>query len=261
MLYGYSQDGLRGSGHSMWSVYNHPQSMALAPAAALLYREGHVRPAAKTVFVPLSRQQAFFEDVSERTSRTLRTMPERHRLMLGLPEVKDLPWLKPTAPPPEAETVTDLDRDFIPPGNEVVSDTGQLRRNWIRGSFIVDTPKTQMVMGWIKDQPIRTADASFTITVPKAAVALSSLDRQPLRQSKKILISTIARMAIGADKQARTEPVAGTIALNSTVKGLRLVPLGSDGSRGNAIPLEARNGTYTILLPTDKQTHWFLLEE
>ena len=261
MLYGYSQDGLRGTGYSMWSVYNHPQSLALAPAAALLYREGHVAPAAATIFVKLSRQQAFFEDVNDRSSLTLRTAPERHRLMLGLPAVKELPWLKPTAAPPEAETVTDLDRDFIPPGDEVISDTGQLRRNWIKGTFIVDTPKTQMVMGWIKDQPIRTADASFSIAVPKAAVALSSLDRQPLRQSKKILVSTIARMAVGADKQARTEPVAGTITLTSTVKGLRLVPLKSDGSRLSAMVLEARDGTYTIVLPTDKGTHWFVLED
>ena len=261
MLYGYSQDGLRGQGYSMWSVYNHPQSMALAPAAALLYREGHVSLAAKTVFVPLSRQQAFFEDVSEQTSRTLRTVPERHRLTLGLPEVKELPWLRPTVAPPEALAVTDLDRDFIPPGDEVVSDTGQLRRNWLKGIFIVDTPKTQMVMGWIQGQPLRTADATFSIAVPKAAVALSSLDRQPLRQSKKILISTIARMVTGADKQARTEPVAGTIIVTSTAKGLRLVPLASDGSRLAAIPLEARDGTYSIALPTDKGTHWFMLEE
>ena len=260
MLYGYSQDGLRGQGYSMWSVYNHPQSMALAPAAALLYREGHVRPAAKTVYVPLSRQQAFFEEVSERTSRTLRTVPERHRLMLGLPAVKELPWLKATAAPAAAEVVTDLDRDFIPPGDEVISDTGEMRRNWVKGIYIVDTPKTQMVMGWIKDQPLHTSDAAFTIAVPKAAVALSSLDQQPLRQAKKILISTIARMSIGADKQSRTEPVAGTITLASTVKGLRLIPLKSDGGKMNPIELTAQSGIYTIILPTDKGTHWFVLE-
>jgi hypothetical protein len=91
-------------------------------------------------------------------------------------------------------------------------------------------------------------------------VALSSLDQQPLRQPKRILVSTIARMAIGPDKQARTQPVAGTIHLSSTVQQLRLFPLQSDGSRGPAIPLEPRAGTYTIVLPTDKQTHWFVLE-
>ena len=260
MLYGYSQDALRGRGYSMWSVYNHPQSLALAPAGALLYRQGHVRPADRTVYVPLSRQQAFFEDVREQTSLTLRTAPERHRLMLGLPKVKELPWLKATTAPPGAETVTDLNRDFIPPGDEVVADTGDFRRNWVKGTFVVDTPRTQMVMGWIKGRPVRTADAVFTIRVPKAAVALSSLDGRPLRQSKRILISTIARMAIGPDKQARTEPVAGTIALTSTVKGLRLVPLKSDGSKMDAIAPEPKQGSYVIDLPTDKGTHWFVLE-
>ena len=103
--------------------------------------------------------------------------------------------------------------------------------------------------------------AAFRIAVPKAAVSLSSLDRQPLRQSKKILVSTIARMTVGTDKKARTEPVAGTIALRSTVQGLRLVPLKNDGSRSTALPLEARSGTYTIVLPTDQGTHWFVLEK
>ena len=68
-------------------------------------------------------------------------------------------------------------------------------------------------------------------------------------------------MATGADKQARTESVAGTIVLSSTVRRLRLFPLQRDGSRGTAIPLESRDGTFTIVLPTDQQTHWFLLEE
>jgi len=244
----------------MWSVYNHPQSLALAPAAALLYREGHVRLAAKTIYVPLSRQQAFFEDVSERTSRTLRTVPERHRLMMGLPEVKELPWLKATAPPPAAETVTDLDRDFIPPGDEVAADTGEFRRNWARGTFALDTPKTQLAMGWFNGQAVRTTDVAFTLAVPKAAVALSSLDQQPLRQSKRILISTIARMVVGPDQQARTEPVAGTLALASMVKDMRLFPLKSDGSRMDPVTLEVRGSVYTIVLPTDKGTHWFILE-
>jgi hypothetical protein len=220
-----------------------------------------VRPAAKTIYVPLSRQQAFFEDTNERTSRTLRTAPERHRLMLGLPEVKELPWLRPTAAPPGAETVTDLDRDFIPPGEEVVSDSGQLRRQWAKGVFIVDTPMTQMVMGWIKGEPLRTADASFAIDVPKAAVALSSLDGRPLAQSRKVLISTIARMAVGADNQVRTEPVAGTITLRSAVAGLHLTPLAGDGHRLGPVPLASHDSRYTIVLPTDKGTHWFVLEE
>jgi hypothetical protein len=189
----------------------------------------------------------------ERTSRTLRTAPERHRLMLGLPEVKELPWLRPTAASPGAETVTDLDRDFIPPGEEVVSDTGQLRRQWAKGIFVVDTPKTQLVMGWIKGEPLHTADAGFAIDVPKAAVALSSLDGKSLTQSMKVLISTIARMAVGAGNQARTEPVAGTVTLLSAIAGLHLAPLAGDGRRLGTVPLASHDSRYTIVLPTDQR--------
>ena len=73
-------------------------------------------------------------------------------------------------------------------------------------------------------------------------------------------MSTIARMVVGPERQARTEPVAGTIALTSTIKGLRLVPLTSDGGKMDAIALEPKNGAYIIDLPTDKGTHWFALE-
>jgi len=82
---------------------------------------------------------------------------------------------------------------------------------------------------------------------------MSLVNSGTARQSKKILLSPIARMAVGPDKQARTEPVAGTITLNSTVKGLRVVTLASDCSRGTAISLTAHDGTYTIVLPTDRQ--------
>ena len=54
--------------------------------------------------------------------------------------------------------------------------------------------------------------------------------------------------------------MAGTITLTSTVKGLKLVPLKSDGAKMEAIPLESKDGTYTIALPTDKGTHWFMLQ-
>ncbi len=260
MLYAYSQDALRNPGYSPWNSYRIPQTMGMAPAAALIYREQHVHPAAQTVYLSLSREQTFYRDTSERTSRAIRTVMERHRLMLGLPAVPELDWFKATVPPAGAETVTDLDRDFIPPGDEVVSDTGEFRRNWAKGVFVIDTPMTQLAMGLLQGNVVRTADASFAVTVPKAAVALSSLDGHPLRQSRRILVSTSARTALDKDRQFLSEPVAGTVTLNSTVQGLKLVPLKGDGTRMDAVPIQANGEAYTIPLATDKGTHWFMLD-
>ncbi len=260
MLYAYSQDALRGVGYSPWNSYTVPQTMGMAPAAALIYREGHVGLAAKTLFLSLPRDQAMFREVNERTSRAIRTAMERHRLTVGIGQIRELGWFKPTAAPAGAESVTDLNRDFIPPGDEVVSDTGELRRNWIKGIFVLDTPRTQLAMGRLKGETIRTADAAFHMLVPKAAVALSSLDRKALKASRRILVSTSARMSLNKDRQFLSEPVAGTITLASEAKGLRLVPLKSDGSTMEPIALRSKGGAYSIALPTDKGTHWFLLE-
>jgi len=81
-----------------------------------------------------------------------------------------------------------------------------------------------------------------------------------LKESRRILVSTSARMSLNKDRQFLSEPVAGTITLASEVHGLRLVPLRSDGSTMEPIALESKGGAYSIALPTDKGTHWFLLE-
>ncbi len=259
MLYAYSQDALKGQGYSPWNSYIIPQTMGMAPAAALIYRRGDVSHASQTVYIPLSREQAFYQTVDEHTSRAIRTAMETHALLLGLPAVKELPWLKATTAPAGAETVTDLDHDFIPPGGRVVADTGQFRRDWAEGTFVIDTPLTQLAMGLIGGQTVRTADASFAVRVPTAAVALSSLDGRPLKESRRVLLSTSGRMAVDKDRQFLSEPVAGTVTLASAVEGLKLYPLKGDGTAMPAVPLRASGGVYTVGLPTDRGTHWFRL--
>ncbi|HSV72457.1 MAG TPA: hypothetical protein VLH79_01710 [Chthonomonadales bacterium] len=258
MLYGYSQDGFGGWSLSMWSSYQHPGLMGLAPAAALLYRRGDVRPARSTVHLDLSGEQLFMQRTDEHTSRSIRTAMERHRLTVGWRAHSALPWLRPVPPPAGALVTTNLDRDFIPPGDSVTSDTGELRRNWMRGIFTVNTPRSQMALGWIGGARLATADATFAIRSPKAGVALSSLDGLPLRRSRRILVSTAARLA--GHRPIRTEPVAGVVDLRSEATGLALTPLRADGSRMQSITLRRAAGTWRVELPTTLGTHWFLIE-
>ncbi len=61
MLYGYCQQTLSDQNRitSVWDAFNDPDLMASMPAAALLYRNGHVAPAKKEYCLDLSREQMF----------------------------------------------------------------------------------------------------------------------------------------------------------------------------------------------------------
>ena len=65
----------------------------------------------------LTRDQLFDQELNPDTSLTLRTLFEQSRLTIGLPAVKELPWLKPTETPRDATIITDPNHDLFPPGS------------------------------------------------------------------------------------------------------------------------------------------------
>jgi len=263
MLYGYAQDDLGGAATSAWSSYMHPAIMGLMPAAAVMFRQGHVQPARKTVVLAPSSDDLFNVAHTPKTSAAIRTALEQHRLAVAMPPTKELPWLTPSSGEPGATTVTDLSKDLLATGQRFIeSDTGEIRRDWDKGIQTINTPKSQAAIGWLKGQMVTLADAAFRIDTAKAAVVLTSLDSQPLRSSQRILLSTAARVRkqkVGWRKSYRSEPVTGVITLKSSVSELRLVALKADGTHGASTSLRGEGGAYTVELSPTAGTHWFLI--
>jgi hypothetical protein len=269
MFYDYSQTGLVPPGKSEWdtridewSSYGDPALCGVMPAAAVAFRRGHVSPARNRYCLLLDRAQLFDRELNPKTSAALRTLVEQSRLAIGMPAIKELPWLRPAEPPSDTTVVTDPDHDFIPPGQSFVrSDTGEILRNWKYGIQTINTPKTQAVSGWIGGKTIRLADASFRVETAKALVALTSLDDQPLSSSRSILITAMAR-AVGATPghlPYLSEPVVAAIMLSTKTSGLELVALGPGGKvLERSAPLTSAQGL-TVSLPTARGTHWYLL--
>ena len=265
-FYAYSQDGYDASvkgkyNLSPWSSYGDPTLIGASPLAALIFRQGHVSEAKTTVAFKLSREQTYLQPGNETNRVALRTVPEQHKQVICLPKVKELDWSADTPVPPGAQVETDLDKDFLTLGNnEIVADTSEFRRDWVKGLFQVNTPKSQLVMGALGNGKLSTADVEFAIQSPQALVGLSSLDSKPLKESRRILLTTLGRMAQekkGGD--LLTEPVAGKMTLRSSIAGLRLIPLKSDGQEMESISLPSNGGAYTIEIPTTLKTHWFLI--
>ncbi len=246
----------------VWSAYNDPLLSGLMPAAALAFRQGHISPARKQYCLALSPDQLFNQDLSPKTSATIRTLVEQSRIAIGIPAVKELPWLKPTPTPSGTTLVTDPNHDFIPAGQTYVrSDTGELIRNWKYGIQSIDTPKTQAVIGWIGGKTLATRDATFVIQTPKAVVALSSLDSQPLAGSHSIFITAVARAVPETPNHVpyRSEPVLGVITLKTKVAGLKATTSPANGQAPTAVPLKATSEGVELTLTAKSGTCWYRL--
>ncbi|GIW75630.1 MAG: hypothetical protein KatS3mg104_0693 [Phycisphaerae bacterium] len=153
MIYGYHQAPLVvPSRIDKWGISNDPAMVSLMPAAALMFRRQDVKPAEKTVvFTP--GNALLFQDISPSNSPALRTLSERHRLVIELPQTPYLPWIQNQTSDSIVSDPSQL-ADGIGE-NSITSDTGELVRNWSQGVFSINSPRTQAVMGWIKDQEYR----------------------------------------------------------------------------------------------------------
>jgi hypothetical protein len=264
MIYAYSQmPFLPNPGPEQWSTFHDPSLTAVMPAAALLFRRGHVSPARKTYYFAPSPSVLFDRGLVPNTSATIRTLTEQSKLTIGMPEVRELPWLKPSQPSGDAIVITDPDHDFIPEDQSFVrSDTGELTREWERGIQTIDTPRTQAVNGWIGGESLKTRDATFEARTKKAVVALSSVDDRPLSESGFVLVTAVARTipSPGNRPPFLSEPVHCRITLRTKTPDLELLALGRDGRVVGRRPLNQQDGVLTFEVPTSGGTHWYALK-
>jgi hypothetical protein len=264
MHFNYSHMPIQAPGQiAKWESYHDPALCGVMPAAAVAFRQGHISPARTTYCLMLTREQLFDRTIDCKTSATIRTLVEQSRLTIGLPAVKELPWLEATGTPKNATVITDPDHDFIPAGQDFVkSDTGELLRNWKYGIQTINSPRTQAVSGSIGGKMLKLGAATFLFDNPKAVVALTSLDDQPLSKSRYILITAMARAIPRTPEHVPyfTEPVVGTITLKTETSDLQLLALGAKGTVVERLNLQTGPDGVTIRLPTRRGTHWYALK-
>ena len=266
MLYGYSQHtlGIRTKGHN-YSTFNDPAIIGLMPAAALLYRQGHVATAEKTYELKLPREKFFFTRNNPRTSKTIKTILETSRLTIALPDTPELPWLKKHIfSAANAISISNTDKDFIPANQSyVVSDTGELKRDWEAGTHTINTTKSQIASGKIGGKIIQLNAVKFSIKTKTAVVAVQSLENKPIAESKQIFITTMARSkpVNGKNLGFISEPITGEIQINAPAN-LQLFPITKTGALGKkiAVKFSREKNLYTLTLNSKTKAHWFLLK-
>lgn len=170
----------------------------------------------------------------------------------------------------------------------VVSDTGELVRNWKEGLLLIDTPRTQAFSGF-PAAAVKLHDVTVKLNIPFATIAVQSLDSAPIAAARKLLLTAVARVENDRDTvaygqivptpngafrgerllvtpaakrglgaRARMELVDATISIAGGA--LRLTPIAADGSALEAASLcEQQQGSAQVKLGRHA-TIWYLLE-
>jgi hypothetical protein len=263
MFFAYAVDPLV-NGRAVPSIYqvaDDPVLLAVLPAAALLYRQSHVREAA-TVYVFAPNEDTLFNHaVSAANSPAIRTAAERGKLLVALPQVPELPWLAPSVIPKGVQIIRDAGTSLLTSGaSEATSDSGELRRNWKRGFFTIDTPRSEAAMGWIGGTAFLLHDVTLKLSTRDGVVAVQALDEKPINQSRDILISIAA--SASADSKSPSwlaQPMVGEVSITAP-PGLHLSRW--DSGTAKAIPLPAPpyiHGRYALSLGESLRSNWLLL--
>jgi hypothetical protein len=263
MQYAYSEQPLVDRGRpSNYQAFNDPALMATLPAAALLYRRHDVQEARTIYIFAPTKAQLFNQIISPANAVALRTAAEKGKLMIAMPQTRELPWLEQSRIPIGAKVITEPEHALIDSNaNDATSDTGELQRNWEQGIFTVNTPRSQAAMGRIGGKSINLADVDIALTTSDATVAVQSLSETGIRETSAILISLGARSVPEEANEIPfySEPVMGRLTIRAR-QGLKLYPQRETPMDESAIDVPYEGGRYHITLNRDLGTYWLLLK-
>lgn len=262
MQYAYSQEPLTGwITASNWHAYNDPAMLATLPAAALLYRRGDVREAKTTYIFAPTPAALFNQPITAANSTLLRTAAEKGKLLIAMPETTELPWLKQSSIPTNAQVLHDQNQALLDVNaSESTTDTGELKRNWQKGIYTIDTPRTQAATGWIGGESITLGDIQIQAKTANASVVVQSLDGAPVAQSQDLLISLSAR-AVPRDSRKTpfyVEPLEGMLTIKAP-QGLKLFTQGIL-AQIKELPVTYLDGRYMITLDGAQMSNWLFLK-
>ncbi len=249
------------------------------PACAALFTRGDVAPARQTVLATVP------EDAQRERLRESGDPWQLNTENFGVdPRVSLLHRIAMQLTPAEAQTSADAVQEQADAPNRFVSDTGQLVWDMSEanaGYFTVDTPRTKLFTGFVRDRSFALGDVQLRIGKTRndwATVSLVCINGEDFDDSGRILIAATGvmlnqgaqlqdlgerRVTLGRNWGAEPvmcEGVPATVSLPVSAERVTLYPLDEAGNRRSAIGVENRDGQAELVLSADYKTVWYEVE-
>ena len=163
---------------SVWRIMSDPAVMALYPAAAMMFLRGDVSPCRELIDPAVN---AF--TVRNWPALDARAFLHRYGTRLE-PDFTETPTRASAQP------------------RLLVSDTGEITYDRDAGVLVIDTPRSQAVIGMAGGRRSATSDIAVEVENPFAVLTVSSLTAEPIGTSRRLLLTTVAQVQ-NTDFQAR----------------------------------------------------------
>lgn len=169
-----------------FTTWNDPAKFGLFPHAALIVRRGDVKESENLVAIKPDNMTAKMEDYN--TKEYLETISNVAEYRKAGVEFDDFPSKN-------AKEHASINDKLVPgDGKIVTSDTGELYKNIAEQYGIIDSPRSQVVYGYIgANKTLKTQDITVKCKNNFAVIAASSLTDAPISESDNILISAVGR--------------------------------------------------------------------
>ena len=251
-----------------FETFMDPAKFGLFYACSLMYRRGDVAPAKEKTVIKLEEKD-IYNPVHGMANHNLPNVPatvncEKHRCEISLTEKGSGSNII----GPDDTGAAAEDKAWV------LSDTGELYRNWEKGSGWIDTARTKAVYGnFAPGEQVSLNGAAFTMRGGFATITLTSLTGEALEHSRLILVTAVGRadntgavynsthterIEIG-HTPVICETVCAEIGLTSSAGIMHLWSIDTDGAYTGEVPTSFENGICSFKLGTVYPSIYYLL--
>ena len=169
-----------------FSTWNDPAKFGLFPHAALILRRGDVKTSEGMLAIKPDNLTAKMEDYN--TKEYLASMSNVAEYTRAGVEFDSCPSRR-------ATSRASINDKLVPgDGRVVISDTGELYKNTEEQYGIIDSPRSQVVYGYIgANKALKTQNIRIKCKTDFAVIAASSLTNEPLASTDNIILTAVGR--------------------------------------------------------------------
>lgn len=258
----------------VFDTFNDPAKFGLFYHAAIILRRGDVKESTGSMEVDLPGLR--LPDGHEHAEKSGLILARHCQPLSGYCEVGKIGMRLPGAPALAEKQLAITERAVPEDATELRSDTGELYRSIEQRYATIDTPRTKAAYGFLGAiGSLQLTGLRIRCKTDFAVIALSSLSDAPLDESDNILLTAVGR----ADNTGATyntnrtlqydkghgpilaEVIEADIELDTTVTGLSISGINSEGMITGRVVETYENGKLSFTLGGDFPTIYYLIQK